>query len=224
MSQRSKGFGFILMSNESEVEHAVEALHNREVLNNGELIEDSNSTDENIPPHQKSVMNVIETASKELAKLICYEPGKLQDLEWRDLERMLALVFDGIGYAVQLTRSAKDGGKDLIVEFIATSQKHSYYIEVKHWVSGQKVGNKIVQEFLSVVVRDQKQGGILISTSGFSGSAMEGITEIERRKLRLGNSDTVVSLCRTYLNVSNGLLKPMNYTDMLMSVTRDGID
>jgi restriction endonuclease Mrr len=91
-------------------------------------------------------------------------------------------AYVNIGYAVRLTRPAKDGGKDIVVEFVASKEKQSYYIEIKHWVSGPKVGKHTVREFLSVVVRDQRQGGVIISTSGFTASAMQGITEIERKK------------------------------------------
>jgi hypothetical protein len=222
MSGRSKGFGFVQMRSESEARAAMQGLHDKEILNNGEFVTDYDSIDDTLLAHRKTVMSIIETASRELAKLICNEPGKLQDLEWRDLERLLATVFNGIGYAVQLTRSAKDGGKDLIIEFVASRQKQTYYVEVKHWTSGKKVGGETVREFLSVVVRDQPQGGIIISTSGFSASAMEGITEIER-ELRFGNSNTVVSLCRTYLKASSGLIYPVNYKDMLFSVTGDDV-
>lgn len=37
------------------------------------------------------------------------------DLEWRDFERIIAIVFSDFGYNVELTLSAKDGGKDVIV-------------------------------------------------------------------------------------------------------------
>jgi hypothetical protein len=228
MGMRSKGFGFVRMSSDGDAKTAIEALNREEVLENGEYVSAYTTPvvakgDETYD-RQSSVMTIVETMSRELARLVCYEPGKLQQLEWRDLERMLAAVLDGLGYAVRLTRPAKDGGKDIIVEFVASQQKLSYYVEVKHWVSGQRVGSKTVREFLSVIVRDQQRGGILISTSGFSASAMQGITEIERKRLRLGDSDTVVSLCRTYLNVSRGLVYPVNYTDMLISVTRDGVE
>lgn len=227
MSGRSKGFGFVTMVSEDEAQNAIRELHNQVIFGDDELVSDYNSPDlinENSQKKiQLSIISIIETASRELVRLVCHDPRKLQDIEWRDLERMLAVVFDGIGYTVQLTRPAKDGGKDIIIEFIASNQKQSYYVEVKHWVSGQKVGNKIVREFLSVVVRDQQQGGIIISTSGFSASAMEGITEIERKRLRLGNKDTVVSLCRTYLNLSSGLMRPTNLNDTIVSVTQDKV-
>lgn len=48
---------------------------------------------------------------------------------------------------------------------------------------------------------------------------MQGITEIQRRKLRLGNDNTVVSWCRTYLNVESGLLHPVSYTNTLIDFT-----
>lgn len=223
-NHRSKGFGFVEMSTEEVASQAVQSLHGKEVLESGEFVSDYNSLSDEAPNDQESVMSIIETAMKTFAKLVCNEPGKLQDLEWRDVERLLAVVFEGIGYSVHLTPPARDGRKDIVVQFIASGKRQSYYVEVKHWVSGKKVGQKIAREFLSVVVRDEQQGGILISTSGFSGGIMQGFTEIERKKLRLGDDNTVVSLCRTYLNVTSGLIYPVNFTDTLIAVTREGAE
>jgi hypothetical protein len=42
----------------------------------------------------------------------------LDHLEWRDLERMMARVMEGLGFKVTLTPPSKDGGKDLILTFL----------------------------------------------------------------------------------------------------------
>jgi len=144
---RSKGFGFVRMYRRSDAEEAMRALSGQQVLETGDY--PSDYLDEPLSTSDReAVMTIIETAMKELAKLVCFEPGKLQQLEWRDLERMLAVVLDGIGYAVRLTPPTKDGGKDIVVQFIASRRTQSHYVEVKHWVSGKKVGNDTVREFL----------------------------------------------------------------------------
>jgi HJR/Mrr/RecB family endonuclease len=221
---RSVGFALVQMASTPASLAAIAELNGKEIVESGEyasaydlpdeLADDSSSN------KRVSVVHIIETASRALATLICNEPGRILDLEWRDLERMLATVFDGIGYAVRLTPGSKDKGKDIVVGFVVSGKTHSYYVEVKHWVSGKKVGERQIKEFISVVVGDQQEGGILISTSGFTASAMQGITEIERKKLRFGTSDTIVTLCRTYLNVARGLVHPLTCTDNLISLTQ----
>ena len=39
---------------------------------------------------------------------------------------------------------------------------------------------------------------MLLSTSGFSKKVAEGVTEIEQRRMRLGNHTKIISLCKTY--------------------------
>lgn len=221
-SGRSKGFGYVAMASVSAAAHAIAEINGKEVLENGEYVAaytQAAGADHGEEPFadRLAVVEIIESVSRRLAAVICEDPGKLQELEWRDLERMLAVVLDGLGYVVSLTNGAKDGGKDIVLQFVACHEAQSYYVEVKHWVSGKRVGRAPVREFLSVIARDGQDGGILISTSGFSTSAVQGLTEIER--LRLGDSNTVVSLCRTYLGVSNGLMRPVDQEDMIHRAT-----
>jgi hypothetical protein len=221
-SGRSKGFGFVAMASVSEAAYVAAELNGEEVLENGELLSaytSASNPDEGLELHadRLTVVELIECLLLRLPAVICHDPSELQKVEWRDLERMLAGVMDALGFVVHLTRPAKDGGKDIVLQFVASHEAQSYYIEVKHWVTGKRVGRQPVREFLSVVVRDQQDGGILISTSGFSPSATQGLAEIE--PLRFGDSNTVVSLCRTYLGVSGGLLRPLDYKDIIHRVT-----
>lgn len=212
MTGRSKGFGFVRMTSNDEVIAAISALHDREFIPH-EIYSPE-------PQYDKSaVIRVIETASKAFAELICREPVRLFELEWRDLERMLATVFAGLGFEVHLTPGTKDGGKDLILRFSVHGGQRSYYVEVKHWVSGKKVGNSPIREFLSVVARDKQDGGIFLSSSGFSAAAMEGITEFERTKLRLGNGQSIVTFCRTYLNIAGYLQHSVDPKSILLANT-----
>ena len=130
---------------------------------------------------------------------------------------MLGSVFSALGYSVQLTPGAKDGGKDIVLGFVVSGKSHSYYVEVKHW-SGKKVGGRIVKQFLSVVARDQQDGGILLATSGFSSTAIEAVTEFEA-DFRFGNDKSIVMLCRTYLAVGQGLLAPPEPLKLLHNAT-----
>lgn len=203
MTGRSKGFGFVTTRTEKEADLAISGLNGATVYPNG----DFEHEDKKFAQYSGALL-IIEEASKRFAELICREPGRLQELEWRDLERMIAVILENLGYAVKLTCASKDGGKDIVVHFVASQKTHSFYVEIKHWVSGKKVGAGHIKEFISVVVCDELEGGILISTSGFRADATVGLTEIERGVLRYGDKATVVSLCRTYVNTCGGLCHP----------------
>lgn len=76
-------------------------------------------------------------------------PDELATVEWRDLERLLREVFEGIGFHVILTRPSKDGGFDLELTATERGQKQVYLVEVKHW-SEQKPGTVHVRKLIKV--------------------------------------------------------------------------
>ena len=59
------------------------------------------------------VREILRVVSRKFATLIAQDPRALDELEWRDIERTIAEVFDGLGFSVTLTPPSKDGGKDV---------------------------------------------------------------------------------------------------------------
>jgi Holliday junction resolvase len=151
---------------------------------------------------------LITTLSHDFAILVAENPTALDHLEWRDLERMMERIMQGIGFNVILTRPSKDEGKDLILSCEATDGEKSYIIELKHWRSGVRVGKNAVKDFLNVLVKENRSGALFLSTSGFTGDSFEGLTEIERQHLRFGDTNKIVSLAQTYVRAQAGLWSP----------------
>lgn len=172
---------------------------------------------EQVNDHSHSqIVAAITSLSKQLARLIASDPRGLEDLEWRDMERMLAAVFQGLGFDVTLTPSSKDGGKDLILECIVKGDKLSYVVEVKHWRSGQRVGKRYISDFINVVARENRNGGLYLATYGYSGDAFEALTEVDRQSIKLGVDKKIISLCRTYIKAESGIwLAPSVLSDLL---------
>lgn len=146
--------------------------------------------------------------SKKFIALIASHPGYLDGIEWRELEYLLAEVFERLGFSVTLTPSSKDKGKDIILTCRVASTARKYYVEIKHWRSGQRVGQKAMKEFLNVIINEEVSGGLYLSTYGYCSNAIESLTEIERRQLRFGAETKIVSLCRTYHKAMSGLWTP----------------
>ena len=146
--------------------------------------------------------------SRQLAEMISKNPAVLNEIEWRDLERIIAEVFSGLGFDATLTPGSKDGGKDVILECEISNDKRSYIIEIKHWRSGVRVGQGAVGDFLHVITRENRNGGLFLSTYGYCDNAFEHLTHIERRKLRFGSEDKVVGLCRSYMKAKAGIWSP----------------
>jgi restriction system protein len=173
------------------------------------------------PDYVEKVQLLIRSMSHEFAKLVSQTPDALDHLEWRDLERMMARVMEGLGFECQLTRPSKDGGKDLILMWRAKSGDQSFIVELKHWRSGKRVGRSAVADFMSVIVAENRTGGLLLSTSGYSADKTEGLTEVTREKLWFGEKSKVVLLAKTYIRMCDGLWSP---PDILPEVLFEGAE
>jgi restriction system protein len=171
------------------------------------------------PDFAERVQILVRSISHEFAKLVSESPDALDHLEWRDLERMMARVMEGLGFECELTPPSKDGGKDLILTWRARSGTKSFIVELKHWRSGKRVGRGAVSDFMNVIVSEQRVAGLFLSTSGYATDRIEGLTEVERQKLWFGEKDKVVLLAKTYIRACDGLWSP---PDVLPEVIFEG--
>ncbi|MDP3746890.1 MAG: restriction endonuclease [Phenylobacterium sp.] len=152
-----------------------------------------------------TVRALVKALSAEFAQLIARNVETLRALEWRQLEETMAEVFENLGFKTTLTPGSKDGGKDLVLEYQVAGVTATFYVEIKHWRSSTKVGSGVVQDFLKVIVRDARKGGLLLSSYGFNDNAFEGLTEIERRTLHHGDKMKIFGLCQYYEKSKRGL-------------------
>jgi restriction system protein len=155
------------------------------------------------------IIALITRMSRDAARIVAEHPDALDALEWRDLERMVAVVLDELGFDAELTPGSKDGGKDVILRFAEGSGKErTFIIELKHWRSKKLVGRDSAASFVQVVAREGHERGLFLSTYGFAQDAFSVLTEIERRRVRFGNADKIVSLCSTFVKAESGLWTP----------------
>ena len=97
------------------------------------------------------------------------------------------------------------------------------HVEIKHWRSKVKVGGTAIKDFLNVIAREQRTGGLFLSTHGYSNGAFEELTEIERQRLRFGGKEKIISLSRTYVKAMSGIWSPPeNLADGLFEGTVTG--
>jgi restriction endonuclease Mrr len=161
---------------------------------------------------------IIRHAMKAIARLIAQNPEQLVAVEWRDLERILREVFEGLGFDTRLTRPAKDGGFDLELVTSTSGQKRTYLVEVKHWTEKQP-GLPHLQRFVHVTTSAKATTGLLLSTSGFTRTLYEGFAKITA-PVRLGDGEKVVSLCKAYYRLESALwLEARDCEEMLLGGT-----
>lgn len=154
---------------------------------------------------ESEVTEVLNVFTRKIIELISKNPKTLDELEWRDMERVLAEIFNGIGFKTTLTPPSKDGGKDIIVECISQGTNNTFIVEIKHWRSRQKVGEKAIKDFLKVIAKEKREAGLFLSTYGYTENIVESITEIERQKVKLGEETKILSLSKTYMKRKSGI-------------------
>lgn len=160
------------------------------------------------PESEKSRIQIlVKDFSRSIVEAIAQDPSLLESLEWRDMERSLAVACEGLGFQVELTPPAKDGGKDIILRCSILGQSRVYFLEVKHWLT--RVGSNVIRDFLTVVVEAQADKGLVLATTGYTANAIEELTQIERRRIRGADKEKIVALCQSYTRVQSGMFYPV---------------
>lgn len=209
------------LSNDLEFRDSKWNLTNIEIIDLNGLNDWVNNLKDQVSDEDKDeVIFLIRQISREFISLIAKNPEYLMSLEWRDLERTIAELFNEIGFNATLTPGSKDGGKDIILECEINNEKKSFIVELKHWRSKQKVGKKAVKEFTQVIINEKRSKGLYLSTYGYSNNYFESLTKVERSKIRFGEKEKIVELCSTYEKMKNGIWLPVdNLEDLLFENT-----
>lgn len=151
------------------------------------------------------IRTILRETSKSLLRSVAGDVDKLQKVEWRDLERMLAEAFNSFGFSVELTPSSKDDGRDIILRYSINGKRQKYFVEVKHWRCGNRVGAEVALDFIKVVVGANANGGMIISTSGFTENFGSSLTEIEKKIVKFEGREKILSLAKNYVQMRDGI-------------------
>ena len=151
---------------------------------------------------------VLTAFTRRLAQIVARDSRELDNMEWRDIERLMREVFEGIGFDAELTPASKDGGKDVILTVVENRRRRCFLVELKHWRSGKGVGIPAVRKFVKVVATERREGGLFLSTYGYSKTAFEGLSQIDRTRVRFGTMTKIHALCQTYVKAEQGLWTP----------------
>lgn len=128
----------------------------------------------------------LETPAKLLIEYLAEHYRDVQRISPRKFEEVVYTIFqDHIRCEVALTKSTRDGGKDLVC-FDADHGK--FIVEIKRHKAANKVGIAIVQRFAGVMVNEGVESGIIVTSSNFTKGAQRAASEI------LLNSKDIISL------------------------------
>lgn len=170
------------------------------------VVEATRPKDEEV--ESDSVARVVQTMVETLCRLVAKDSKLLEQIEWRELERIIAVALDAIGFTVELTPGSKDGGKDVVAKCLVRNNEHIFYIEIKHWRKGDRPGPIHVYSFIELNARDATDGGLFLSSSGFTNGVYSQLGEISKQKVRLGDREKIVHLCQHFVRRKEGMWYP----------------
>ena len=160
----------------------IEIIDIDEIHNWIERLEQS-SSDQSENPYD--ILIHLRKFNKSIIRCIACAPEQLYNLEWRDT-------------------------KDIILEYKIGNSTKSYIIEIKHWKSKTKVNKNSVKRFTQIVVNENREKGLMISTFGYTRNYYESLTEHELKKVCFGTRNKIVDLCKTYEKIQGGIWVPLD--------------
>jgi hypothetical protein len=130
-----------------------------------------NTTYAEFDEEQNGIITIANVVSEQLMREIAKHPKILQTIERRRFEELIAELFNGFGYDVELTGRTRDGGKDIIAVKNVDSINLRYLIECKRPDPGNPVTVSTVRELLGVRTDDPATKALLVTTTDFTKDA-----------------------------------------------------
>ncbi|MEX2396217.1 MAG: restriction endonuclease [Balneolales bacterium] len=126
----------------------------------------------------------------------------LGELTSRQFEEIVAEVFKGKGFSVDLTKRTRDGGKDIVAIHTDTMGiENKYFIECKYYSDDNKISVDIVRSLYGVKnTRDGPNKAILVTTSTYTPDARKFVENeaLSRWDLALVDGDQLVNWLNEY--------------------------
>jgi restriction system protein len=125
--------------------------------------------------------------SLSLLRKLQKHPLDLDDLSWREFERLIATLLEKDGYVVELMRGSKDGGVDVMAtkDLGAVGSFKSIWQAKKKGI-GSKVGISVVRELADTRNEFGASKGMIVTSTYLTRGALD---RIERDKYILGKVD-----------------------------------
>ncbi|MFN3624522.1 MAG: restriction endonuclease [Hyphomicrobium sp.] len=118
----------------------------------------------------RSLIQIVPFVDRALIEKLKNCPNELRHIDRRKFEEVVAEIFDGFGYEVELTKQTRDGGKDIIA-IKRREVNLKYLIECKRPDPGNIVGVAAVRQLWGVKGDEGASKAILVTTTGFSADA-----------------------------------------------------
>jgi HJR/Mrr/RecB family endonuclease len=99
--------------------------------------------------------------NERLIQYLAQHPERLQEIDPRKFEEIVADIFQDRGFEVALTPRTRDGGRDINAVYKSSLGSFLYLVECKRYRSSNKVGVEIVRALYGVKQRERATMGVL---------------------------------------------------------------
>ncbi len=153
-----------------------------------------------ILPVSQRVLEVVTRFDRQLVAHFNEHPSEMKTMNRRSFEELVAELWHGFGYEVELTKRTRDGGKDIVaVRHLHVSER--FLIECKRPDPGNPIGVETVRALFGVKSDERATKAILATTSYFSPDAHQYFAR-NRWELEGKDFDGIVDWIRLYLGHS----------------------
>ena len=112
------------------------------------------------------------TIYSELTKQLKANPKLSYQIEPRKFEELIAYLLEQSGYNIELTKSSRDGGKDIYALQKTMVGNILAVVECKRYSKNNLVGIDIVQRLYGVKIAEKANVGMVITTSSYTKPAI----------------------------------------------------
>jgi hypothetical protein len=127
-----------------------------------------------LPPDHRERFVQVGDLPQRLIRALVESPKLLYQLDPRKFEEVVAELLAKLGFRdVLLTRTAKDGGRDIVASRRLHGIPISFYFECKRYGEDKKVGLENVRALLGAAAHDARQvnKAVLVTTARFTRDA-----------------------------------------------------
>lgn len=153
----------------------------------------------------KQVQIVLSDINKNLIEKFSNYPNEIYKISGRRFEEIVAELFRGFGFDVELTKQSHDNGYDIIAIKSTIVERVKYLIECKRNAQHRGVGIGVVQRIHGATSSEQATKGFVVTTSYFSRYA-QNFCDKNKWKLEPKDFDSLKLWMKQYTRRKRGVL------------------
>jgi restriction system protein len=138
-----------------------------------------------ITPQEFRAAPAIIRVDARLLQLLDRQPERLLSLDWREFEKIVAVLLEGFGYQTVLSPIGRDGGIDITAHRKTDLGSELVVVQCKRYGS-KKVGEPAIKQFCVEIDDRKATRGLVVTTSAFTSAALK---YIESKKFKVAGAD-----------------------------------